>query len=193
MPSNSEMYERGAYDAEHDELNPFYYQHYYYYRRGYDDMRRRSRAGGRPVVPLLLLAVLVLALGGGAWWLLGRGRTPAEAQTSAAAPTAAPTAPPTPRPTLTAAPTAAPTVAPALGIGARARIVNLNGAPLRARSAPGLQASVVARIPEGSEVTLLDGPAEADGYTWWQVEAEGASGWVAAGSPEGVAFLEAIP
>ncbi|HMQ34914.1 MAG TPA: SH3 domain-containing protein, partial [Chloroflexaceae bacterium] len=66
-------------------------------------------------------------------------------------------------------------------------------APLRAREAPGLQAPIVARIPEGSEVTLRDGPAEADGYTWWQVEAEGAAGWVAAGSPEGVVFLEVVP
>jgi uncharacterized protein YraI len=52
---------------------------------------------------------------------------------------------------------------------------------------------VVGRIPEGSTVTLREGPVEAEGYSWWRVEAEGVSGWVAAGSPEGVAFLEPVP
>jgi hypothetical protein len=103
-------------------------------------------------------------------------------------PTVAPTARPTaaPRPTVTA------TLPPVLAVGGRARLVNLNGAPLRAREAPGLTA-VVGRIPEGSEVAISEGPVEADGYTWWRVEAEGVSGWVAASSPEGVTFLEVIP
>jgi hypothetical protein len=70
--------------------------------------------------------------------------------------------------------------------------VNLSGAPLRAREAPGLTA-VVGRIPEGSEVSITEGPVEADGYTWWRVEADGIAGWVAASSPDGVSFLEVIP
>lgn len=193
MPSNSEMYERGVLDAEHDELNPFYYQHYYYYRRGYDDMRRRTRASGRPVAPVLLALALVLALGGGAWWLLARERSPGASQTAAAPPTVGVTVVPTIAPTVAPTTTMAPTAAPALGIGARALVVNLSGAPLRAREAPSLSAGVIGRIAEGAEVLLRDGPVEADGYTWWQVEAADASGWVAGRSPEGAVYLEVVP
>lgn len=193
MPTNSEMYERGAFDAEHDELNPFYYQHYYYYRRGYDDIRRRARRGPSRSAPMLLAVLAALALLAGAWWFLGRERAPAVAQVSATAAPSAPTARPTARPTATARPTLAPTVAPALGVGARARVANLSGAPLRARETPGLGGRVVARIPEGSEVTLREGPVEADGYTWWRVEAEAGAGWAAERSPEGAAFLELLP
>jgi hypothetical protein len=197
MPSNSEMYDRGVFDAEHDELNLFYYQHYYYYRRGYDDGRRQLRRGPGPAraLPLLLFGALaMLALAAGFWLFAprdGTGEQPT-AQPAALA-TRAPLATATRAPT--AAPTAAPTSAPApaLAVGGRARVANLNGSPLRAREAPGLSQPVVARIPEGGEVTLREGPAEADGYRWWRVETADAAGWVAEGSPEGVAFLEPIP
>jgi hypothetical protein len=194
MPSNSEMYDRGALDAEHDELNPFYYQHYYYYRRGYDDARRQIRRGpAARRAPLLIAMVFaaVIAFAAG-FWLFGRA-TPGAALAPTAEPAIAPTARPTARPTATPRPTITPTVEPTLAVGGRARLVNLNGAPLRAREAPGLSGAVVGRIPEGSEVALSEGPVEADGYTWWRVEAEGAAGWVAASSPEGVPFLEVIP
>lgn len=193
MPSNSEMYDRGALDAEQDELNPFYYQHYYFYRRGYDDARRQQRGSRSRTPPPLLItvALAMVALAAGLWLFRG-GSAPAAAPTGAAAPTAQLAAAPTARPTRTLPPTSAPTAIPALGIGGRARVVNLNGSPLRARETPGLS-RVVGRIPEGSEVTLREGPVEADGYRWWRVEADGVTGWVAAGSPEGVAFLEVLP
>lgn len=187
------MYERGVEDAEHDELNSFYYQHYYYYRRGYDSARRRARATDRQLAPVALLALALLALAAGAWWFVGRDSSPAEVQQVATAPAAAPTARPTRVPTPTAAPTVTPTPPPSLAVGGRARVVNLNGSPLRAREGPGLNSGVVARIPEGSEVTLRDGPVEADGYSWWLVEAEVGSGWAAGRSPEGAIFLEPVP
>jgi hypothetical protein len=193
MPSNSEMYERGALDAEHDELNDFYYQHYYYYRRGYDDARRRSRARGGLPLTMLLAALMAAALAAGAWWLLGRERAPVATAPAVTAPAVAPTARPTLTPRPTASPTAPPTAVPALAVGGRARVVDLGGAPLRAREAPSLQARVTARIPAGSEVTLLEGPVDADGYTWWRVEASGAAGWAAGRSAEGVVFLEVVP
>lgn len=194
MPTNSEMYERGAQDAEHDELNSFYYQHYYYYRRGYDDARRRARAARRPAAPpRLLLIALALALAAGAWWFLSFGRAPTEAQIGTPAPTPAPTARPRPTALPTTVPTAAPTALPTLAVGAQARVVNLSGSPLRARDTPGLSAPVVARIPEGAQVTIREGPIEADGFVWWRVEAQEATGWVAGRSPEGLVFLEATP
>lgn len=198
MPSNSEMFERGIHDAEHDELNPFYYQHYYSYRQGYDRARRRVRSGGRPPLAALFgFAALLALLGLGGWWLLSGGlvvpqAAEATAPTLAAAAAAAP-APPAPRPTAPLAPTLAPLPEPSLAPGAQAVVVNLNGAPLRARQQPGLT-PIVARIPEGSSVTLREGPVEADGYTWWRVEApDGVAGWVAQASPEGVVFLEPLP
>ncbi|MFV9506836.1 MAG: SH3 domain-containing protein [Oscillochloridaceae bacterium umkhey_bin13] len=196
MPSNSEMYERGALDAEHDELNPFYYQHYYYYRMGYDQTRRRVRAGGRRRAPLLMIGLLlVLGLGSLSWWLWARPTTTAAPATVVDLPTPEPTLPtptlrPTPRPAIVV-PTAIPV--PSLAPGAAALVANLNGAPLRARSRPGLTSPVVARIPEGSQVTLLEGPTSADGYTWWRVETPAATGWVAEGSPEGIRFLLPAP
>jgi hypothetical protein len=198
MPSNSEMFERGAQDAVHDELNSFYYQHYYFYRQGYDQARRQVRVGKRPPLAFLLaLAVLMFAVGLGGWWLGAGGRAaPAEGSTpqpevaslpptTIVLPTARPPAVPLPRP--------APPPPPTLAIEGQAVIINLNGAPLRARQNPGLT-PIVARIAEGTTVTLREGPLEADGYTWWRVEApSGVTGWVAERSPEGVAFLEPLP
>ncbi|MCS6881090.1 MAG: SH3 domain-containing protein [Chloroflexaceae bacterium] len=187
MPtSNSEMYDRGVRDAANDELNPFYYQHYYYYRKGYDDTRRQLRRRQRRSSPFIALLAALLVLGGAGalyWWL--------------ARPLSAPVAP-VPTPMALPVPTLPPTVAPSptatpsparLAIGARARVTNLGGAALRARAAPGLSSPITARIPEGREVTILEGPVEADGYVWWRVEATEGAGWVAERSSEGTVFL----
>jgi hypothetical protein len=200
MPTNSEMFDRGVQDAEHDELNHFYYQHYYYYRRGYDQARRQERSSRRhPLLMPLLTAATLMALVFGAWQLRGLFPLPEPATLQAEPPptvlpvtVAAPTAI-TPNPTATTAPTVAPTAIPTLAVNGRAMIENLNGAPLRARTKPGIRTSVVARIPEGSTVFLREGPVEADGYTWWRIEFDAGSGWVAERSPEGIAFLRPLP
>ncbi len=195
------MYERGALDADHDDLNPFYYQHYYYYRKGYDEGRRRLRRADpveRPAArrtPLLvaLLATIVVAAGGA--WLLSSanlGERPAVAAppTSAAPATARPTARPSPMPT--AAPTDTPP--PQLAVGRRARVVTQDGAPLRMRDGPGQAARLLARVPASTEVELLEGPVEADGYVWWRVRASESEGWCAARALDGsVIFLEPLP
>ncbi|MCX7791753.1 MAG: SH3 domain-containing protein [Chloroflexaceae bacterium] len=193
MPtSNSEMYDRGVRDAVNDELNPFYYQHYYYYRKGYDDTRRQlRRQQGRPS-PLLVIVIALLVLGaaGALYWWSGRPSGAPVAPLPTSAPPPVPTPGPTPAPTVTPPPTITVEGSPAgLAVGARARVINLGGAPLRARAAPGLSSPVTARIPEGREVTVLEGPIEADGYVWWRVEAAEGAGWVAERSPEGTVFL----
>ncbi len=71
MPTTSEMYERGAADAERGEFNPFYYQHYYYYRQGYDSVRRRNRPGINRVGILLISGIGVVGLVA-LVWLIGR-------------------------------------------------------------------------------------------------------------------------
>ncbi len=199
MPSNSEMYERGALDAEHDDLNAFYYQHYYYYRRGYNEARRQLRGGLaalRPAWPLAIL--LVLALAGGAYWLLARPGlagvapvppTPGASPTAAASAVALAPAPAAPTPTVT------PTPAPSLQVGGRARVVNVGESTLRARAEPGLAGAIriVARFSQDAEVTIVEGPREADGLIWWRISGAAGEGWSAERSPEGTSFLEPLP
>jgi hypothetical protein len=195
------MYDLGAQDAERDDLNPFYYQHYFYYRKGYDEARRqlrRSPVAGVPVQrsPLLFGLIGVVVLTAAVLWVLF-GRTDTNVATPDAAPTAAPTTPtarPTPMPTAVPVILAPePEAEPVIAVGGRARVANLSGAPLRARDEPGLSTRIVARIPEGSEVDVLDGPVELEGYTWWQISSPDGTGWSAERSPDGVVFLEPVP
>jgi hypothetical protein len=55
------------------------------------------------------------------------------------------------------------------------------GLPLRLHSAPNTRTdNIIARLPIGSAVTLLDGPQQGDGHAWWHVRtADGHTGWVA--------------
>jgi|HigsolmetaAR201D_1030396.scaffolds.fasta_scaffold22270_2 Bacterial SH3 domain. len=200
MGSSEEMFERGVRDAERDELNAFYYQHYFHYRQGYDRARRRLRqaANNAPSSDLKgrlsllgggLLALCAVILFAFTFW--GRGDDPT-ARATDSIPTAVvqeviPTRIPR-APTATPEPVVEPT-AP-LEIERIAVVVNLNGDPLRVRAEAGTSSAIVARIPEGSEVKLLEGPTEADGYTWWKVEAEQGTGWVAERSQEGVLWLQ---
>jgi hypothetical protein len=39
---------------------------------------------------------------------------------------------------------------------------------------------VIACLPDGTEMTVLGGPIEADGLVWWQVESDLGTGWGAA-------------
>jgi hypothetical protein len=104
---------------------------------------------------------------------------------------APPAAPTSPAPTATAVPTPI----PAMRVGGRARVVNVGDSPLRARAAPGLAGSirVVARFPQGSEVTIVEGPQQADGLTWWRISGEAGDGWSAERAADGGAFLEPLP
>lgn len=94
--------------------------------------------------------------------------------------------------TLTTAPAlapAAPTVAPpgALAPGRTAVVANTVGTGgLALRTQPGTAASIPVQIYllAGTQVEVVGGPLEADGYTWWQVRAANQTGWCAG------AFLE---
>ena len=58
-------------------------------------------------------------------------------------------------------------------------VVELDGLNLRA--APGLNGPIIAALPVGMRLTLLGGPADVDGYSWYEVESldQALSGWVA--------------
>lgn len=44
---------------------------------------------------------------------------------------------------------------------------------LNMRAAPSTAANVLTCIPSGARMTITDGPREADGYTWWQLDGKG--------------------
>jgi len=88
------------------------------------------------------------------------------------APTA--TLPPAPTPTFT--PTPAPGTA--LAVGQPARVTAPSG--LNVRGAATTSSQLLGQLSTGQRVTVIDGPVEAEGFTWWQVEdGSGITGWVA--------------
>ena len=191
-----EMYRRGVADAEHSEPQPFYYQHYYQYRRGYDRTRRRLGLPGgfydirrRRLMRLGLAAlILLVAVAAVLVWRgnvrLSTARTPALQPTGLSA---------TPGPTRTpifASPTPPPTEAPpALRVGASARVANTQGAVLRGRKQPSVGAPVTVNFKEGEQVRLLEGPVDADGFTWWRIEGKSGAAWSAQQSKDGSVWL----
>ncbi len=67
---------------------------------------------------------------------------------------------------------------------------------LSIREQPALSAARTICMPDGNEAIILDGPIEADGFTWWQVAGDGFNGWavdVYMRLPEAIAQLFATP
>jgi hypothetical protein len=60
-------------------------------------------------------------------------------------------------------------------------LVTEAGDLVRVRANPSAAADVLAELPAGSYITILDGPVQADGYTWWKISDffSDAEGWVA--------------
>jgi hypothetical protein len=76
-----------------------------------------------------------------------------------------------------------------LTVNGVAVISTTDGDRLNMRSQPELGASVVARLENGTQVVLLDGPVAGDSFTWWQVRINsGLTGWVVE-SADGVLTL----
>ena len=104
------------------------------------------------------------------------------ADTPTAAPTLEPTA--TSAITVTATPVLTPTATPEGGIlsptvGGSAR-VSTQYQFINLRAAAGLGAETIGQLPNGTTVTILEGPTEADGLRWWRVDdGEGNTGWAA--------------
>ena len=79
---------------------------------------------------------------------------------------------------------------PSRGVSA---IVADTSSCLNVRERPTLSATVRTCLPDGTAVKVRDGPAEADGYRWWLIDAGGTSGWSAEGEPDGVRWLVPLP
>jgi hypothetical protein len=70
-------------------------------------------------------------------------------------------------------------------------VTNVGETALLAREAPAPEAPVQSRLNEGTLVQILEGPVEAEGYTWWLIQDDSATGgWSAQSSLEGVVWLE---
>jgi len=80
-------------------------------------------------------------------------------------------------------PSSVATSAPAAGglaAGASAWVTRAGGLPLRLRSGPSLNDSVIDRLQPGTQMTLQEGPRQADGHGWWHIRTtDGKEGWVA--------------
>jgi hypothetical protein len=194
-----EMYRRGVADAAQGEPHPFYYQHYYQYRKGYDRARRsRGLAGGYQTlyrqrrVWLLAAGGVLLVMVGIFFSMRWRSQTVTGPTATPALALAAATRLPTRTP-IFPTPTPIPTAAPAvLQVGASAQVVNIEGSVLRGRQQPNLKAAATAAFKSGARVRILEGPVEADGFTWWRIEGESGTGWSAQQSKEGVVWLQPI-
>lgn len=157
---------------------------------------RRRRVALPPWALLAALVALVILLCVGLVLIVRAIRggddrqtaTPRPTVTSAAAPSAT-------LPSLTASPAVPPTdtvVLPGItpvdtpgpgGIrpGALVVVQGTAGAGLNLREQPSTGAKVSGKAREGTTLTVLEGPTEADEYTWWKLRApDGAEGWGAA-------------
>jgi hypothetical protein len=75
-------------------------------------------------------------------------------------------------------PTTAPSSGGILAVGGQATINTTEGDTLNVRAGPGTSFEIVARLPDGARVTLVEGPRAGDGYSWWRIRAGNAEGWV---------------
>jgi hypothetical protein len=62
--------------------------------------------------------------------------------------------------------------------GDKARVAHTNGSNMRIRNQPGFSQDVITKVPEGTPITILEGPQCVDGNNWWKVRAKGVEGWM---------------
>jgi hypothetical protein len=55
----------------------------------------------------------------------------------------------------------------------------VNTDELNIRSDAGLDADTLDTLTYGFTASVIDGPVEADGYTWFEIETDAITGWVA--------------
>jgi hypothetical protein len=68
-----------------------------------------------------------------------------------------------------------------IGLGVLVVVKGTAGAGLNLRAEPGTGAQVVVNAREETVLTVVEGPQEADGYTWWKLRTpDGKEGWGAA-------------
>lgn len=69
-----------------------------------------------------------------------------------------------------------------IGVGAYVQVSGTSGAGLRMRAKPGLDGALNFTAMDSEVFLVIDGPVDADGYTWWHLEApydQERNGWSA--------------
>jgi hypothetical protein len=70
-----------------------------------------------------------------------------------------------------------------ISIGATIRVIDVGDQQLNVRELPGvIDVDVVFRAPENTLFTIVDGPSQGDGLTWWKIQdpqSSQRSGWAA--------------
>jgi hypothetical protein len=129
--------------------------------------------------PITLAATAILLVGlilaGLAAIFLGRGQGPKLGATPVMTKIAALTQ--TPKNTSAAA-TSTPTATSifflpegVIGVGAYVQVTGTDGAGLRMRAEPGLSGTINFTALDSEVFLVIDGPVDADGYSWWHLEA----------------------
>ena len=79
-------------------------------------------------------------------------------------------------------PTPVPVVPAEIAIGIYVKVSGTEGGDLSFRSGAGTGYARLKIVAEGSVLKVLDGPVEADGYVWWQLQdvSDGVVGWAVA-------------
>ncbi len=136
------------------------------------------------VLTLILLAGMVLV--SLAALFLGRDQTPALGATPVVTFLPAPTITPTkPQPTQIPSPTSTLIIflpEGLIGVGGYVQVSGTEGAGLRMRSQPSLGGEINFTAMDSEVFLVIGGPVEADGYTWWHLEApydQTRNGWSA--------------
>lgn len=71
-------------------------------------------------------------------------------------------------------------------VGDRIVVTMPNNGQLSVRSLPGTDAALLTRVDSGAQLTILDGPQQANGFTWYRVRSDSGAteGWAADGDGE---------
>jgi hypothetical protein len=80
--------------------------------------------------------------------------------------------------------------------GDRVLFIGLGEECLSIREQPSIAAARTICMPDGTEAIILEGPVEAEGYTWWRVAGDGFNGWAVSvymRLPEAIEQLFATP
>lgn len=87
---------------------------------------------------------------------------------------------PTPQPSdMMITPTLIPTPPPLFHAGQTVRVQTIDGEILNLRAAPTRKSEIVVYIEDDTQLELLEGPVEAEGFYWWRVRLpDGLEGWV---------------
>jgi hypothetical protein len=78
--------------------------------------------------------------------------------------------------------TPVPAVPQEIAIGVHVQVSGTGGGDLSFRAGPGTNYARLKIVAEGTVLKVLDGPSEADGYVWWQLQdvSDGMVGWAVA-------------